>query len=451
YAAADGDPATSWTAPQRVVQHKTPPTLTLALPHPTEVTGLRLTTSGMSLPAQPTMVAVDLGDGPQIRELNPSKDQGPQTYPLAVQPRITDTVTISLLAWSDLIDRTALGFDQLKPPGLAEVLVLGGDGRPVSPANAAGNRARHISIDCDHGPIIAIAGRFVHTSVTTTVGALLAGEPVAARACEREPLTLPAGQQELLISPGAEFVVDGAQLAGPLAADLPEPALVAAETTAWSPTRRELRWPAKNAVTTAQILVVPESMNPGWVAHTSSGTRLTPVAVNGWQQGWVVPAGTSGTITLTYTVDALYRVGVVGGLALLPLLALLAVWAPRRRAALHHGDSPAQPWAPARTWAAAAALTSGIALAGAVGLLVFGAALGVQYALRQRREAQNAVTAWLSAGGVIAAGVVLSRQPWRSVESYAGHAPAVQLLALISVAMVTAAATRCGLAHDLSR
>ena len=34
YAATDGDPATAWTAPQRVVQHKTPPTLTLTLPRP---------------------------------------------------------------------------------------------------------------------------------------------------------------------------------------------------------------------------------------------------------------------------------------------------------------------------------------------------------------------------------------------------------------------------------
>lgn len=32
YAATDDDPATAWTAPQRVVQHKTPPTLTLTLP-----------------------------------------------------------------------------------------------------------------------------------------------------------------------------------------------------------------------------------------------------------------------------------------------------------------------------------------------------------------------------------------------------------------------------------
>ena len=69
YAATDGDPATAWTAPQRVVQHKTPPTLTLTLPRPTEVTGLRLMPSRSAVPAHPTMVAVDLGDGPQVRAL----------------------------------------------------------------------------------------------------------------------------------------------------------------------------------------------------------------------------------------------------------------------------------------------------------------------------------------------------------------------------------------------
>ncbi|HXS85718.1 MAG TPA: DUF3367 domain-containing protein, partial [Mycobacterium sp.] len=37
YAATDGDPTTAWTAPQRVTQHKSPPTLTLTLPQPTEV------------------------------------------------------------------------------------------------------------------------------------------------------------------------------------------------------------------------------------------------------------------------------------------------------------------------------------------------------------------------------------------------------------------------------
>ena len=78
-AATDGDPATAWTAPQRVVQHKTPPTLTLTLPQPTEVTGLRVAPSTSPVPAHPTMVAVDLGDGPQVRTL---KTSGPQDLPL---------------------------------------------------------------------------------------------------------------------------------------------------------------------------------------------------------------------------------------------------------------------------------------------------------------------------------------------------------------------------------
>ena len=143
YAATDGDPATAWTAPQRVVQHKTPPTLTLTLPRPTEVTGLRLTPSRSSVPAHPTMVAVDLGDGPQVRTLSTS---GPQNLPL--KSRVTDTVTVSLLDWEDVIDRTALGFDQLKPPGLAEIAALGADGRPIAAADAARNRAREITVDC---------------------------------------------------------------------------------------------------------------------------------------------------------------------------------------------------------------------------------------------------------------------------------------------------------------
>ncbi len=137
YAATDGDPSTAWTAPQRVVQHKSPPTLTLTLPRPTEVAGLRLTPASSPVPAHPTMVAVDLGDGPQVRTLEVS---GSQT--VSLKPRVTDTVTVSVLDWKDVIDRTALGFDQLKPPGLAEVAALGTDGRPIAVADTAHNRGR---------------------------------------------------------------------------------------------------------------------------------------------------------------------------------------------------------------------------------------------------------------------------------------------------------------------
>ncbi|HEY6820345.1 MAG TPA: DUF3367 domain-containing protein [Mycobacterium sp.] len=424
-AAADGDPATAWTAPQRVVQHKTPPTLTLTLPQPTEVTGLRVAPSTSPVPAHPTMVAVDLGDGPQVRAL---KTSGPQDLPL--QPRLTDTVTVSLLDWKDVIDRTALGFDQLKPPGLAEIAALGTDGRPIAAANAARNRTREVTVDCEHGPVIAIAGRFVHTSVNTTVGALLDGAPVTAQPCDAEPITLPTGQQELLVSPGPQFVVDGAELSGPLAAQTATAPAMPAATGAWGPARREVRVPD---ATTSRVLVVPESINTGWVARTSAGTRLTPLAVNGWQQGWVVPAGTSGTITLIFAPNSLYRAGLAGGLALLPLLALLAWWRPRRRPS----DSAARPWTPG-PWAAVAMLTAGALIAGVAGVLVFGAALGMRWALANRPRRRDVVTLWLSAGGLILAGAALSRHPWRSVDGYAGHSAAVQLLALISLAALAA-------------
>ncbi|APT13124.1 MULTISPECIES: alpha-(1-_3)-arabinofuranosyltransferase [Mycobacterium avium complex (MAC)] len=423
YAATDDDPATAWTAPQRVVQHKTPPTLTLTLPRPTQVAGVRLVPSRAALPAHPTMVAVNLGDGPQVTAVKPGQAQ---TIPL--KPRVTDTVTISLLDWEDVIDRNALGFDQLKPPGLAEVAALGADGNPIAPADAGRNRAREVSVGCERGPVIAVAGRFVHTAIHTTVGALLDDQPVAAVPCERDPIALPAGQQELLISPGAQFVVDGAELSTPAAAEAAQPVRVAS-WRGWGPDHREV---AAGPSNTSRILVIPESINPGWVARTGTGARLTPIAVNGWQQGWLVPAGDPGVITLSFASNSLYRAGLAVGLALLPVLALLACWRTRKRGTQ---DPPARPWRPG-VWAAVPALAAGAVIAGAAGVAVLGAALGLRYALGGLRWARLGMAG--SAGGLILAGAALSRQPWRSVDGYAGHAGYVQLLALISLAALTA-------------
>jgi arabinofuranan 3-O-arabinosyltransferase len=161
---------------------------------------------------------------------------------------------------------------------------------------------------------------------------------------------------------------------------------------------------------------------------------LTPVTVNGWQQGWVVPAGDPGTITLSFASNSLYRAGLAFGLALLPLLAALALWRPRRGRA---DDPPARPWAPG-PWAAVGVLAAGAVIAGAAGFVVAGAALGLRYALRDRRRWRDGVTVALSAGGLILAGAALSRHPWRSVDGYAGHAANVQLLALISLAVLAA-------------
>ncbi|MFC3778074.1 alpha-(1-_3)-arabinofuranosyltransferase [Mycolicibacterium holsaticum] len=430
YAATDGDPETAWTAPQRVVQHRTPPTLTLKLPQPSEVGALQITPSSSVLPATPRLVAVDLGDGPQVRRV--AGDAGAQTLDLT--PRVTDKVTLSILDWDDIIDRTALGFDQLKPPGLAEVVALETDGTPIGAADAAANRARSIELPCGSGPIIGVAGQFVQTSVTTTVGALLDDEPVPARPCRDGPIDLPAGQQELVISPGAAFVVDGAQLAGPLAADVRSADAVRAQTGRWSPDHREV---TVTSAPQSQVLVVPESVNPGWTARSADGTVLTPVTVNGWQQGWVLPAQTAGPVTLTFDSNSLYRAGLIGGLALLPVLALLAFLPVRRRP---EPEEPARVWRPGRAVTSVAVLTVGAVVSGAVGVVVVGTALGIRHLLRNRERLCEAVTVGVSAGGLILAGAVLSQNPWRSVDGYVGHSAGVQFLALTSLAMVAASA-----------
>jgi arabinofuranan 3-O-arabinosyltransferase len=428
YAAADGDPGTAWTAPQSVVQHKTPPTLTLKLPARSEVTGLRITPSSSVLPAHPTLVAVDLGDGPQVRRL--SSDGGTQT--LRLWPSVTDTVKLSLLSWNDVIDRTALGFDQLKPPGLAEVSALDARGVPIAAADAARNRARAIDLPCGRGPIIGVAGQFVQTSIATTVGALLDGEPVPAKPCRSEPITLPAGQQELVISPGAAFVVDGVQLAGPLATQLHTAAATPASIGDWTSDHRKLDIVPSHS---SRVLVVPESINPGWTARAADGVLLTPVSVNGWQQGWVIPPDTAGPVTLSFASNALYRAGLIGGLALLPLLALLAFLPVRRP---RPPDEPTRVWQPGRVATSVAVVAAAAVISGIAGVIVACAALGARQLLRRREKLCDAVTVAVAAGGLIAAGAVLSQDPWRSVDGYVGHSAGVQLLALVSVAMLAA-------------
>jgi arabinofuranan 3-O-arabinosyltransferase len=83
-------------------------------------------------------------------------------------------------------------------------------------------------------------------------------------------------------------------------------------------------------------------------------------------------------------------------------------------------------------------LAIGGVIAGVAGVAVMGAAIGVRHLLRNRTRLRDAITVGTSAGGLILAGAVLSQNPWRSVNGYAGHSWGVQLLALISVGALAA-------------
>ncbi|WP_084727463.1 alpha-(1-_3)-arabinofuranosyltransferase [Rhodococcoides yunnanense] len=439
FAATDGDERTSWTAPEKSIRSQagTQPTLTIDLPEPTLVDGLTLTPSLGTLPAHPTTVAVNLGGGPQVREVDAD---GATTVEL--EPRVTSRIVLSLVDWKDVLDKNSLGFVLPQPPGLAEVTVLSGGREVGTPLD----ESREITVGCDVGPVVSIAGQTVRASVTATAAQFRSGEPLQATLCEGifpvpnetlNPIALPHGEQDVVVDPGAAFFVDGIRLR-----TMPVPALsatssapVAASTTAWTADHREIDI---GEAATDQLLVVPESNNIGWVATASDGTELKPVVVNGWQQGWVVPAGTTGTVTLDFPSDTWYRLGIFGGLLLLIPLTFFVF-----RRSRPTGDPAPRAWrASVLGWVALAAAS--FVVAGIAGIVVTAAVGSIARVAAHRYgpAAEARVLVGTAGTATLLAMALLSKGPWRAADGYVGHSYLIQLAALIALVAVGVGALR---------
>ncbi len=435
-AAVDGDPGTSWTAPE--IPSKTDreraekdraekegaekegdetdensPTLTLRLPAAQRVESLKIV-APRSYPAAPTEVSVDLGTGEQIREVG-------EGGVVRLDPAVTDRVEITLRAQTDLIDVNSLGFASPAPPGIAEVEVFPAPAGRGNSKDADGDRA--VEIGCDDGIGVTAAGQVIRMSARTTAAALRAGQPVVGRACGATGLALPAGRQEVSVNPGEAFTVDALSLVA--GQGLAGAVTTTPVVTEWSAAQRSVQVESGPE----RVLTVPESTNPGWIAR-HDGRELRPVVVNGWQQGWVVPAGTSGTIELTYRFDSLYRWALVIGLALMLLLLAVAWWPTRRRRPV--GDLVSLPVSvpPGRGML----IASGVSIAAgtwllsgwwglAAGLVVAGITAGV-------RQKSGVTAVFVS---MMAATIALAAGPWHASGGYHGFEWWVQLPALLAV------------------
>ncbi|GAA4751617.1 alpha-(1-_3)-arabinofuranosyltransferase [Gordonia alkaliphila] len=425
-AAVDGDPQTTWIAPEPTDRASRYPTLTVRLPAPAEVTGLRLTAPA-DYPARPTRVRVDLGDGGSERTVGADGV-------LALPPTRTDTVTITVLRTEDLLDTNSLGFTTRAPVGISEVEVLG------APPQAAADPQRPVHIACDSDPSgpyglgLTAAGRLIRLQVSTTAGALRTGQPVRATPCPGPPLDLGAGRVEVAVNPGRAFTVDTVLLdaapsptAGDTASDTVEPAV-----TEWTATRRTLTVPAADR---DRVLSVPESTNPGWHARID-GVELAPVVVDGWQQGWVVPAGLGGTAVLTFDLDGAYRWSLGVGLALVAVLFVAAFW-PRRRPE----SDPSTPRAGPADLGTVGVVGGAVAGLGAAWLLGgwWGLGIGVLAGAVTTRLSRSA-RVWTVFGAMSVAVVALAAGPWHSGLPYTGHDAAPQAAALAALAVLVAGA-----------
>ncbi|WP_282939433.1 DUF3367 domain-containing protein [Corynebacterium auriscanis] len=74
-----------------------------------------------------------------------------------------------------------------------------------------------------------------------------------------------------------------------------------------------------------RIIYSPSQANPGRQATIAGHPgRLQPITVNGWQQGWIVPAGVGGQLTVEFAPTSTYRAWLAVGLIAATIL--VAMW-----------------------------------------------------------------------------------------------------------------------------
>ncbi|WP_372459572.1 DUF3367 domain-containing protein [Dietzia aurantiaca] len=444
-AAVDGDRATSWHAPDGPS-----PTLELRLPGRHLVGSLRLWAPRAAAPAAPAVVTIDTGVQRTSIDLTELATEEDGSVVVDLPPDYTDRVTLRLDTTADVRDPGGAPV----PGGLAEVWVQDDTGARIGALPAADSEP--VTLTCQDGPRIHIGDRIVGTRISASRRDLLSGAAVPAELCDSRPVELAAGPQEVSVDPGEAFTVDAvglrvapgseggpagsggpggeggrggegaARSAAPLGGGLQ--ATRAVGTVAWEDSRRELY---VSGSARERVLVIPESVTPAWQARlvADDGTELSdprPVTIDGWKQGWVLPAADTGmTLVLTVPLDRPYRAALLTGpIALLLVLVLFLVRGQHDRAGTRT--------TPRRAGGAvivAATAVFGFAVAGPVGLALTAGLTGAALVTSRYLGAGRA-RRWLVVGsgiGIVGGAALLARAPWPDPLGYAGDGWAPQV------------------------
>jgi arabinofuranan 3-O-arabinosyltransferase len=165
-----------------------------------------------------------------------------------------------------------------------------------------------------------------------------------------------------------------------------------------------------------------------------AGRSLTAVRIDGWQQGYLVPAGAHGHLVLTYGPDRAYRLGLLLGLVLALLVLVLALWpvrsSRRRESLVGRSLGPRLVLGVGAAWL--------VVVAGWLGLVI---ALAVLAAMAFRL--QRTVFAQLAGGLAFAAVLLVAWRPFPGSDAL-DLAAGPQVLVLTALAVVV-----LGLAAEL--
>ncbi|GHH36417.1 alpha-(1-_3)-arabinofuranosyltransferase domain-containing protein [Streptomyces candidus] len=347
----DGDLTTSWISGSKSVLH-------LRWPEKRPVGEIVFAAAG-GLSTRPEQVEISSPDGAATASVD-------QNGLARFEPINTDRLDITITQVAPLTIHNPVAEGELQlPVGLSEVYVPALDDYRVPQPKPD----RTFSLPCGQGPILSIDGTLHATSARGQLRDLTERRPIDVSLCAGEQAN---GTAQL--SPGTHRVEAGD--VGPLAitditlrrgAEAPQPSAATRELTVndWSGDSRTVRVGAGQA----SYFQMYENQNPGWSA-TLNGKELSPVRLDGWQQGWLVPEGEGGTVKLEFEPAAWYVGGLIGGgVALLALIGLV-VWTRRDREPEPLAPAVSAPPAPGPVLGLAALTVVMVLIAGPLALLV---------------------------------------------------------------------------------
>ena len=179
-------------------------------------------------------------------------------------------------------------------------------------------------LGCGQGPPVLVDGTRVPTRVTGTMQDLENASPLEVTSCVNVPLLV--GRHLVIGADGqGPFRFTSLVLRDALAPKSPIIRTRSVAVKGFSGDNREIFIGPGSA----SYVALASNFNPGWSA-TLDGRALQPVRIDGWQQGWKVPAGRGGTISVTFGPDSLYEISLLVGVLLLLGLFVLAVVPGRR-------------------------------------------------------------------------------------------------------------------------
>ncbi|MFI6942913.1 alpha-(1-_3)-arabinofuranosyltransferase family protein [Streptomyces sp. NPDC050418] len=336
----------------------------------------------------------------------------------------TDRLDIKITETAPMTVHNPLADEKLQlPVGLTEVYLPALDAyRTKQP-----DPDERFELACGKGPELTVDGVRQRTAAKGSVSDLMERRPIEVTLCGAEEgaagsaqdagLDLSAGTHRVQAGDdGALAITDVTLTRGTVAEPASDEGTLAVND--WAGDRRSVTVEAG----AASYLTMYENFNDGWKA-TLDGEELSPVRLDGWQQGFLVPEGKSGTIQLEFEPAKIYEIGIIAaGVAVLLLVLALVIW----RRDPEEQRAPQSPPAAGLVLGTVVLTLVAAVIAGPFALLVPALALVAWW-----RHALLVPIAFVAMAGAGIAACVGAGQA--AVADEGAFSPAAQLLALIAL------------------